>query len=704
MSTTANGIIGTKLQINKWYTFKYGYGSKHAKYYGIFRDNENIFFYLFAFVIQIKYFNEIQEHVTFLPLLKDEYEKKTFYQALIGNSDVLLPDLDFKETKEKQILTLEIFLNDFDNFISVIDTRIEDIKEIIIFLGKKKDFLLVEEIENFEIQKKNIEFTKVLLTNKIQEIKDEKTNTKKYPPKSKEEFIKEFNSSYIRLLYNLIFSFFNFLHSNSNKPHYATLSSYASELDDLSFEQNSKKTKKQIFNKLYEISLKKHENQSKTAKRQNHPPQKNLNSSTDSGNFRTICPDPSICFAFGIESENIKLFFNDFDFAYIQYDQIKKIGNSDNGYIVEIPFKRDEYEMSTVLKFIPTNYKYHNNDPDSLYYEAFVGTFVNKWNKRFPCFLETYKMFQITPELKNALENAENAKIEENILLNGLLNVGTVNVQEQQTFLQKENINISCEKFENICILIQHLKDSKTIEEFFKDKTNINLKEDKEIKYFISVELVIYLYQIYSCLDILKNDFTHWDLHKKNVLVFDLTKNENQYIKMIYHYKDNQKVIFFTRYVSKIIDYGSSFVQSSEEMFNIIKNPSDAPMCNRNKIKNGYKKFYNDRKVNKNPLQKNRSYDLALGSLLYHMIKNTKLQNKQIQQILKFVYFDQKTFTEQNQNVSYLHEALKNLILKEKYFKYKNEKHFQQKQQIGEMNIYLEETDKPMTFVFTNTS
>ena len=108
-----------------------------------------------------------------------------------------------------------------------------------------------------------------------------------------------------------------------------------------------------------------------------------------SQNIRTfldkICPNTGQCISFGVETDKIRRYFNNFDFALSITNERQLIGSrSSNGFIIEIPFVKDDYKLYSILKSAK------KANADNLYYEAFVGIFINKKNDIYPCFLETY--------------------------------------------------------------------------------------------------------------------------------------------------------------------------------------------------------------------------------------------------------------------------------------------------------------------------
>ena len=65
------------------------------------------------------------------------------------------------------------------------------------------------------------------------------------------------------------------------------------------------------------------------------------------------------------------------------------------------------------------------------------------------------------------------------------------------------------------------------------------------------------MFQIYMPLAMLKDNFTHYDLHTDNVLMYYPIKDK--FIQYHYHIDDNTTVQFKSKYIVKIIDYGRSY-------------------------------------------------------------------------------------------------------------------------------------------------
>jgi hypothetical protein len=238
--------------------------------------------------------------------------------------------------------------------------------------------------------------------------------------------------------------------------------------------------------------------------------------------LKTVCSDSGVCLAFGQETKKINDFFGGFtNFHHIT--GIKQIGKpSSNGYVLEIQYTREDYIAHTILK------NALKKTSDNLAYEFFVGQFINKKSVFFPCFLETYGMFL------RQQKNIQNLRQELTLISNKP---------------EAEIYKISCQESENISILIQHISNAQTLSDKLKQPI------------FNNNELLYVLYQVYMPLMCLQNEFTHYDLHVDNVLIYEPVIGK--YIQ--YHYfVDGTEITFKSKYIAKIIDYGRCYFYDSD--------------------------------------------------------------------------------------------------------------------------------------------
>jgi hypothetical protein len=270
--------------------------------------------------------------------------------------------------------------------------------------------------------------------------------------------------------------------------------------------------------------------------------------------LKTICSESGACISFGTEIAKINQFFDYFITFKYAVPPIIAIGNpSNNGFVKEIKYVREGYEAYSVLKSSA------KIDSDNLMYEYEVGQFINKQIQKFPCFVETYGLFVY--KRPNDWVRAKNPTQIVNIgeLLGSLLPVANIDYR------------IGCSESKYMAILIQHLKSPKTLQYFKNQIIKIyasTLKRDSQKRLDLQkviLNLVNILYQIYFPLVVLRKQFTHYDLHINNVLLYE--PEPGKYINYNYHFSNGEKSISFdSPYIAKIIDYGRSYYYESETL------------------------------------------------------------------------------------------------------------------------------------------
>ena len=254
-----------------------------------------------------------------------------------------------------------------------------------------------------------------------------------------------------------------------------------------------------------------------------------------------ICSNTGVCLAIGRESEKIK---KHFDFSSFKYTRgpLKKIGNpSANGFINEISYERNGYRAYCVLK--------SSADPlsDNLGYEYWSGMAINDFNQYCPSFIETYGLFRYTDSaVYNNILNNNNKKYEPSQL--GLVQVNSLTVAE------------SCNNPETLCLLIQHIENGKSM----KNVVMSNVKSQP----FIIHTLPTILYQIYATLAHLAFQYTHYDLHMDNIMLYQ--PDPNGYIEYIYHRAPGKIITFCSHYMVKLIDYGRCHFPSSAQIIKTV--------------------------------------------------------------------------------------------------------------------------------------
>lgn len=222
--------------------------------------------------------------------------------------------------------------------------------------------------------------------------------------------------------------------------------------------------------------------------------------------LNTICSDSNECIALGVAIHRIKALFDHFN-PSLSTEQRLLNDSYSNGTVSLLTFRKKGYVANAVLK------KSKREAADNLFYEGVVGNFINKKRLQFPCFVETYGIY-----------------------------LGTDKVE-----IDEENLLESCNNPLEVSIVIENIKGAKSID---------FLRTYASIGSFMTHEMLYVLYQVYAPLSILCNDFTHYDLHEGNIILYEPVRGKC--ITYHYHY-DQHTVSFHSRYIVRIIDYGRCF-------------------------------------------------------------------------------------------------------------------------------------------------
>ncbi len=374
--------------------------------------------------------------------------------------------------------------------------------------------------------------------------------------------------------------------------------------------------------------------------------------------LKSICSDSGVCIAFGKEEQNIKKFFDGFTtFEYV-VDPIQRIGAvSSNGFVNEINYQRDEYKANAVLKSSA------KKNADNLMYEYVVGTeYINKLCKRYPCFVETYGLYEYSSNATmQTMKNNKENKIQR------LQNLKTIPVSWSN----------ACKKSSTISILIQHLKSPEKL---------LSITSEESLLYI--------LFQIYIPLALLSENFTHYDLHQENVLIYCPIKGKH--IKYKYHLPSGEIIEFCSPYIVKIIDYGRSYFNNgTKNGLDIYK--EICAQCEKCGNKSGF--GWNkppDTTYYISASTRNVSHDLRLLNIL-------KLKKPTLQLTSKVVFTKpygtpeiyNSTWTKYGDDINNVKDVLKWIIKYNKDTPQLKDT-FLPENEIGTLNIY---TDKDMEFI-----
>jgi hypothetical protein len=257
------------------------------------------------------------------------------------------------------------------------------------------------------------------------------------------------------------------------------------------------------------------------------------------------CINNALCLSVGHNTEFIYTFFDKFSWEY-SLRTFYTINNGANGAVYGVMFKRDEHTAYAALKITK------EQENDNLFYEACVGYYINTQLQYYPCFIKTYRNGIIQHNMYNWLLNTN--EIHNYILDEITIKKSFINMKSTDELIQNfnEKIKSSCKHSLYNCILIENLPNTPSLG----DRINtLNLSN-----------IYCILFQVYSVLNQLKDEFTHYDLSAKNVLLYYVKtiNKEDACILMNYH-TESGIISFYTNIISKIIDYGRCFFHIDDQ-------------------------------------------------------------------------------------------------------------------------------------------
>lgn len=337
--------------------------------------------------------------------------------------------------------------------------------------------------------------------------------------------------------------------------------------------------------------------------------------------LKRACPNPEFCIDVGNLEEPIEAFFKHFrDLKMVNKGKIRRIGGEKgkNGFVLKLPFEEDNYAAWTVLKCVA--------DPvaDNLALEAWTGLrFVNRYVKRFPCFVKTYGLWKINQfETYAKLSNVTNNNAD------SLFNPRPISLSDALTYIPPDRLPPPaqmCRDAQFFAVMIQHFGRFQSLGDAFK------LGGAARIQH---ADLLCILFQIYFVLTQLQPHFTHYDLHWYNVGLYQPFADPNDYIEMHYHLAgvSDETIVFPCPFIAKILDYGRAFVDISagdgnppttttDTLFRAVcEEPKCDPQCGTNY---GFRAFTGQKAAEHfiTPNKWNPSMDLRLANILNNMTK-----------------------------------------------------------------------------------
>ena len=351
--------------------------------------------------------------------------------------------------------------------------------------------------------------------------------------------------------------------------------------------------------------------------------------------LKSKCPDAGLCMILGIDYKKIRDYFDSFiDFEYVQ-PPIKTIGeDSSNGFIKEIKYEKNGYVSYATLK------SSKKINADNLAYEYIVGICLNKLIDKYPCFLATYGLYYYKDD--KSWERVKLTTTVQPALLKGSLEIthSYYGAKQGEGLQMKE----MCNRSKYAAVLTQHISNAKSVTDMLEHNS------------FIMNELLYVLYQVYLPLAVLDQNFTHYDLHTNNVLLYDV--GQGKYIEYVYHMRDGAKIKFKSRYLAKIIDYGRSYWQNSDPKAKLSSKKVHGLLCGNDDCnkhgKCGIQSGLNYLDPNNYSVkdgnyivstERNVSHDLRLLSLVGDRVKRHFSSEHTVYESMMYEMFEKVVFT-----------------------------------------------------------
>jgi hypothetical protein len=267
-----------------------------------------------------------------------------------------------------------------------------------------------------------------------------------------------------------------------------------------------------------------------------------------------MCMDSGYCMAFGREKERIRTFFENMDFKYLTGDAIRIGADSANGVVHMLKYMKDDYSTYAIMK------SSKSDESDSLLYEYIVGKyFINNYVSKYPCFMETYDLYEYNnyTDSTRTLLSGKKIKKFNSAFFQSSTHVSKTDVNQLLHGLQDE-IEKACNTEYGVkyAVLIEYLKDPITFEDYLTNEQSIKNKTYLR-------EMLNILIQVYIPLGNLMRSFTHNDLHSNNVLLYKVP--DDKYVEMQY-YVAGKKIVIQTQYIAKMIDYGRCYFEPDKKM------------------------------------------------------------------------------------------------------------------------------------------
>lgn len=262
----------------------------------------------------------------------------------------------------------------------------------------------------------------------------------------------------------------------------------------------------------------------------------------------------------------------DNDRFFFQYNHMKKIfieryDNMKNfNMIMSQPIKTEKKGMNSdifknyvkdgdnIFSFIYKLKKKNRSEfIDNMFYDYCSSLCANEFKMYFPNFVHTFYYFVYDD-------------VDDSVFYNGIIKIIDEKVNDEQF---KQNLYLNCRYMgtsysedDYSGIAMEEITDGKGIIHLIEKHLIDNTLHESKLKTTDLFDYILWAYfiQIYTTLNVFKDNFTHYDLHFNNIIYKSVPKD--MYIKINYYDKSSDKTTdsiqfsVYTKYIPVIIDYG----------------------------------------------------------------------------------------------------------------------------------------------------
>uniref|UniRef100_A0A6C0BLS1 Uncharacterized protein n=1 Tax=viral metagenome TaxID=1070528 RepID=A0A6C0BLS1_9ZZZZ len=356
------------------------------------------------------------------------------------------------------------------------------------------------------------------------------------------------------------------------------------------------------------------------------------------------CPNADYCLSYGIKTQEITQLFHHYqDFSLVT--QITPIGQpSQNGFIRLLTYhlpigSKQSYYSTAILKSIKPL-----QTADNLYYEYFVGQFVNYLATLFPFFVHTYNLVSYQDLDAHTTMANMTGKTQSDLggKIGQWLNKHLQIIPFQQV---KSHFPEACSNDVRLALLIETVKQPLTLTEI------INVRNTPETlqraNNFVNFDLMSICLLIYGTLATTCQQFTHYDLHPNNILLIRCNDPHGFFEYNLHLYdpmtdEENRTITVYSQYLPKIIDYGRCYYHLDESRNSDQFREDLCQICQDCGRKSGFRTFNSTPSSETHyisPHRMNISHDLRLIKIISTWLKmNVPLMQSIADQL---VYQDQ---------------------------------------------------------------